>query len=160
MRSPIALKYPLPKPGDAGYFGTIRRFDIHTGIDLYCDDGDPVVAMEDGLVVSIEAFTGANAGSPWWEDTWALLVEGKSGVIVYGEITILPDISVGDTIKEGQLIGNVKRVLKKDKGVTPTSMLHLELMEHGYYQTYWWLLDQDQPEGLLNPITLFENIQR
>lgn len=158
MRLPIALKHPLPKPGDAGYFGAIRRFDIHTGIDLYCDDGDPVYAMENGVVVGIEAFTGENAGSPWWEDTWAILIEGESGVIVYGEITILPNIEVNDLIDEGQLLGTVKRVLKKDKGVYPTSMLHLELMEHGYHQTYWWIPDQDQPEGLLNPITLFDKL--
>lgn len=158
MRTPIELKYPLPKPGDAGYFGAVRSFDIHTGIDLYCDNGDPVYAMEDGVVVATEAFTGSNAGSPWWEDTWAILIEGKSGVIVYGEIIIDPELDKGDSIKEGQLIGHVKQVLKKDKGVNPTSMLHLELMEHGFYATYWWRPDEDQPEGLLNPITLFDGL--
>lgn len=158
MRSPIELKYPLPKPGDAGYFGTVRSFDIHTGIDLYCDNGDTVYAMEDGVVVGIECFTGENAGSPWWEDTWAILIEGKSGVIVYGEIVVDSDLQVGDTVTEGQQVGNVKKVLKKDKGVNPTSMLHLELMEHGCYTTQWWRPDKDQPQGLLNPIKLFDII--
>ena len=158
MRLPIALKYPLPKPGDAGYFGTHRSFDIHTGIDLYCDDGDPVYAMESGTVVATEAFTGVNAASPWWNDTWAVLVEGDSGVIVYGEIAIHPDICVGDPIEEGQLLGHVKKVLKKDKGVNPPSMLHLELMRHGHYDTQWWHADQDQPDFLLNPITLFDGL--
>lgn len=158
MKSPINLKYPLPKPGDAGYFGAVRRFDIHTGIDLYCDDGDPVYAMESGKIISVEAFTGEHASSPWWENTWAILIEGNSGVIVYGEIIVNPELDIHSCIEEGQLLGYVKSVLKNDKGVTPTSMLHLELMKHGFYQTYWWHIGEDKPDGLCNPITLFDNI--
>lgn len=158
VKTPIKLKHPLPKPGDAGYFGAVRSFDIHTGIDLYCDDGDEVVAMEPGIVVEIEFFTGKDAGSPWWHDTWAILVEGSSGVIVYGEVTVNPGIEVGVAVTEGQSIGKVARVLKKDKCVNPTSMLHLELMEPGFYKTYWWRFGKEKPEGLLNPITLFDRI--
>lgn len=159
MKSPIKLTYPLPKPGDPGYFATVRRHDIHTGIDLYCEDGAEVSAMEDGVVVAIEKFTGAHAGSPWWNDTWAILIEGKFGVIVYGEISIHHNLAVGDSVKEGDVLGNVAQVLKKDKGVTPTSMLHLELMEHGVYATYWWESGTDIPAGLKNPIVLFEHIE-
>ncbi len=60
----------------------------------------------------------------------AIMIEGESGVILYGE-TYEPSLKVGDKVSEGQQIGNVKRVLKKDKGL-PMTMLHIELYEHGY----------------------------
>lgn len=160
MRLPIALKYDLPEPGDAGFFGAVRKHDVHTGIDLYCDDGDTVYAIEDGVVVSIEKFTGEHADSPWWNNTWALLIEGNSGVIVYGEIIISSELCVGSPILEGQEIGKICKVLKKDKGVNPPAMLHLELMQHGYYKTNWWKLGEKTPEGLMNPYNLINPLTR
>lgn len=157
MLAPFKLKYDIPKPGDAGFFGSVRKYDIHTGIDLYCEDGEPVFAIEDGIVVAIEKFTGEHADSPWWNNTWALLVEGKSGVIVYGEIIIRDQVTIGDFVLQNEIIGNVRQVLKQDKGVNPTSMLHLELMKHGCYHTYWWQHDQPCPSGLLNPIILLNH---
>ncbi len=150
---PIVLKHPIPQPGDPGYFGTVRRYDVHTGIDLYCDDGDPVYAIEDGMVVRIENFTGV-PDSPWWEDTKAILIEGVSGVICYGEVMPLHLLATGDIIKAGTHIANVKRVLKQDKGKNPPSMLHLELYKHGTRRTVWWKKGEEQPAELLNPITL------
>jgi len=160
MGSPVLLTEDLPKPGDAGFFGSVRRYDVHTGIDLYTDDGEAVYALEDGIVVAIEKFTGEHADSPWWNNTWALLVEGESGVIVYGEITIADGIEVGSQVEIGDVIGNVKQVLKKDKGVNPPAMLHLELMEHGNYKTQWWKLGEPQPKGLLNPYNLINPLTR
>lgn len=112
-------------PDRCGQFGAVRKYDIHTGIDLYCEEGSIVSALEDGIVVAVEDFTGTKANSPWWNDTKAVLVEGKSGVICYGEIE--PCVNVGDLIWAGDTIG---KVLKKNKG-RPTTMLHLELYEKG-----------------------------
>ncbi len=140
-----------PHPGG---FGTPRRFDVHTGIDVYCEPEQLVVASEDGVVVLIENFTGENAipSSPWWHETKAILIEGASGVIAYGEIRPLETITVGQKISQGETIGNVISVLKKDKG-TPMTMLHLELYKHGTRRTVVWKLGEPQPDELLNPIT-------
>lgn len=154
MVAPITLKYPIPLPGDPGYFGTVRLHDIHTGIDRYCDDGDEVFAIEDGVIVAIEQYTGEWAGSPWWNNTSAIMIEGESGVICYGEITPLTFLQVGDKIIKSNLIGHVAQVLKVDKGKNPPSMLHLELYTHGTSQSVWWRLGEDQPLNLLNPIKL------
>ncbi len=158
MPSPIRLTHKLPKLGDAGYFGAVRKHDVHTGIDLYCDDGERVYSIEDGTVVAIEKFTGEHADSPWWNNTWAILIEGLSGVIVYGEILVKKDLEVGNLIKSGDYIGSVKQVLKQDKGHNPPAMLHLELMEHGYHKTVWWKLGEKKPDGLKNPYELLEDI--
>jgi len=109
-------------------------------------------------VVGIEDFTGefANPPSPWWNNTKAVLIEGPSGVIVYGEIKPLDTIKIGKKIRRGQNIGNVITVLKKDKGM-PMTMLHVELYEKGIRETVIWNLDEPQPTGLLNPMPLLNS---
>ena len=85
-----------------------------TSIDLYCEKGTRVLAVEDGEVISIEDFTGPKAGYPWWNDTQAVLVLGKSGIVVYGEVS--PKVKVGDKVLKGQQVAVVEiPVLKKFK---------------------------------------------
>lgn len=158
---PVISTHPIPKHDDPGAFGTIRKFDIHTGIDIYCNNGDQVIAIEDGIVIAIEAFTGPHADSPWWNDTWALLIEGTSGVLVYGEIDVVEGIAVGCSVKVGDHIGNIKQVLKKDKGITPICMLHFEVHKTGTTKTAWWYHNDSIPPSLLDPTEfvngLYEN---
>lgn len=146
-------KYIIPDSNSCGGFGFQRKHDIHTGVDLYCNNGDDVYCIEDGIVVDICEFTGFNE-SPWWEDTYAVVIKGENGFILYGELIPNNLIKVGLQIKEGNFIGNVKRVLKKDKGVTPTSMLHLELYSQ-YTEPVWWI--NKQPKNLKNITKLLWN---
>jgi murein DD-endopeptidase MepM/ murein hydrolase activator NlpD len=148
---------PIVLEEGPGSFGYKRKFDIHTGIDLYCDDRAPVYCVEDGRVVNIENFTGESAQSPWWNETKAVLVESKSGVLVYGEIDVDESIHIGKNIKIGDILGYVIPVLKKDKG-TPMCMLHFELYKHGTTSTVWWKLEDDKPSNLLNPTTLLKSL--
>jgi len=144
-------QYQIPINGDLGAFGVVRKYDVHTGVDLYCNEGDPVHAIEDGVIIAIKPFTGEIAGFPWWNDTWAIAVAGPSGIINYGEINPC-DFEEGDVVKEGTLLGHVIPVLKEDKGKVPsTSMLHVELYKN--YQGGWveWSLNTPQPSRLLNP---------
>jgi len=144
--------YILPVDNSQGLFGAIRKHDIHTGIDLYCEKHDIVYAIEDGVVVNVCVFTGPGAGLPWWNDTKAVLIEGKSGVILYGELDT--ELMIGDLIKEGDMIGMILTVLKKDKGL-PMNMLHLELYERGYRgDGEIWRIGEDKPKFLLDPTKL------
>lgn len=151
---PLQTKYQWP--GTKGAFGSVRKHDIHTGVDLYCEPGSSVVAIEDGRVVKIEDFTGAAAGSPWWNDTKAVLVLGASGVVCYGEIE--PRVRYSDYVKEGQQIGVVRTVLKKNKGL-PMTMLHFELYERWVRNTVVWELGKDKPEGLKDPTWLLKELR-
>lgn len=152
-------KYQIPTGLDLGAFGVTRKHDMHTGVDLYCSYLDEVVAMEDGIIVAIEWFTGPKVNMPWWNDTQAVAIKGKSGVINYGEIMTSTLLGlVGDEIKEGDRIGYVMPVLKKDKGKVPsTSMLHVELYTE--YDGKWalWEVNAPQPKNLLNPTQLLQN---
>lgn len=135
-----------------GQFARGRRHDRHTGVDLYCELGANVRAVEDGEVISIERFTGewceGEDSSPWWNNTSAILVRGRSGVVAYGEVD--PKVKVGDHVQRGQVIGTVLAVLRKFKG-RPMVMLHLELLAHDADETKWWRLEEDMPIGLLDP---------
>lgn len=144
----------LPLPPHPGSFGCRRKYHTHEGVDLYCQEGDEVFAVESGEVVAIEAFTGPHAGSPWWLDTWAVLVEGETGVFCYGEIRPREDLSVGDSVSVGELLGNATMVLAQDKG-RPRTMLHFELYVHGTRSTVAWEPPEiPKPSNLRDP-TLF-----
>lgn len=121
----------IPVGAHVGAYGAVRAFHTHEGVDLYCPEGTPVYAMEDGVVVHTEWFTGPMAGFDCWNDTQAVMIEGASGVINYGEILFVDGIAEGAKIMQGELLGHVRTVLKKDKG-RPMSMLHVELYEKGY----------------------------
>ena len=119
-----------------GAFGFPRRQgqSHHTGVDLYAKHGDRVLAVESGVVVSIEPFTGPQDNSPWWLDTDCVLVEGETGVVCYGEVT--PAVQVGDNVWLNQVIAHVSTVLPegKERPDIPghsRSMLHLELYDRG-----------------------------
>ncbi len=149
--------YTIPTGDELGAFGVTRKHDIHTGVDLYCEAGDEVFAIEKGEIISIEFFTGPSVNMPWWNDTQAVGIKGKSGIINYGEVRAYGILKVGDKINKGDLIGWVIPVLKKDKGKVPsTSMLHVEL--YSEYNGEWalWPIGENQPENLKNPTELLQ----
>lgn len=155
----------IPLIGHPGSFAYPRKHHIHEGVDLYVPSGTRVYAVEAGEIVDIQPFTGVHAGSPWWENTWAIAVHGKSGIIVYGEIRVSPyfndlvfpwqpNIGIKRrfyTVRCGQCLGNVVSVLHHNKG-RPQSMLHLELYHHDAPNIMVeWKHGQDKPVGLLDP---------
>ena len=146
----------LPIPPHPGAFGVKRKHHTHEGVDLYCPQGTPVCAVEPGEVVAIIPFTGPRAmpPSPWWHDTDAVLVEGASGVVVYGEIRPCVGLRVGEQLVRGDMLGHVVQVLTKDKGY-PLAMLHLELHVPGTRYAFDWI--DERPPSLLDPTPfLFE----
>ena len=156
MIAPLFIMPPVPiAPNHPGAFGIDRHLHVHTGVDLYTPHGSPVRATEAGKVISIAWFTGEVIAMPWWNNTRAVYIEGETGVFNYGEIQEVPGLKVGDTVKEGQIIGSVLTVLKKFKG-RPMSMLHLELYDHGYTDTWGeWKIGEPKPEHLKDPTPYF-----
>lgn len=160
MKWPLRNKQPkLPFVGAVGDFAFRRSFYYHPGVDLYCPDLEPVQAMEDGVIVHTERFTGTDAkpSSPWWLDTWSIMVEGESGVIGYCEVITFSHLKVGMRVFEGEPIALVTPVLKKDKG-NGTTMLHLEHYVPGTKHHVTWALDTDKPKELLNSRELLQRL--
>ncbi len=140
---------PIPEGDHPGAFGAVRKHDVHTGVDLYCEDGDDVYAIEEGEVIAIEKFTGEWAGSPWWNNTSAVLIEGESGIILYGEVYPGRHIYLHKKVYCGEYIGSVQTVLKKNKG-QPMSMLHMELYSKSEsdISSVTWNLNEPKPDRL------------
>ncbi len=140
----------LPLFPHKGAFAVPRKFHVHEGVDLYVPEGTAVCAVEAGTVVDIQPFTGLHADTPWWEETWAVLVQGGTGVVVYGEIVPRLGLELNMHVPAGELLGRVKRVLKVDKG-RPVSMLHLELHTHGTRVCPAWERHAEPPSTLRDP---------
>lgn len=148
----------LPIGAHPGAFGVVRKNHTHEGVDLYVPSGTLVQPVEKGIVVHIEAFTGEHAQTPWWHNTWAVFVEGPSGVVVYGEIEPAGILKIGDQVDpKVSILGQVIPVLKKDKG-RPGCMLHLELHTKGARQAPAW--EGDRPSTLLDPTAYLKNISK
>ena len=150
MHIDITNEVEIPIHPHVGAFGIKRRYDKHRGVDLYVPDGTQVFAVEDGEVMDIRHWTGVKANCDWWFDTESVAIEGVSGLVVYGEIIPDKKIHIGMKIVAGDLIGCVKRVLKKDKG-RPTSMLHLELRKPGFFRNIDKNWDENLPNGIKDP---------
>ena len=149
----ISREVMIPLLQHPGAFGFVRKHHTHEGVDLYCPENEPVHAIEAGTVVAVMDFTGPRAGSPWWNDTRAVFVEGAQGVINYGEMAPRGGLKIGDHLEMGEALGNVLMVLAKDKG-RPRTMLHLELYEHGCRYPACWKVGLPKPAALRNPTEL------
>lgn len=155
---PGDMRTVLPLNPHPGSFGFVRKMHIHEGVDLYVPQGTPVSTVEAGEVVAVLPFTGAHVEkigkppSPWWLETYAILIEGDSGVVVYGEIGF-PALKVGTRVPAGEYAGNVTRVLATDKG-RPTTMLHLELHRHGTRMWADWVKSRGEDIFEFRPTTL------
>ena len=129
----------LPRTRAPGSFLENRGDRWHGGVDLYAPPGSPVVAIEEGRVLSAGVFTSPDL-VPYWNRTFEVTIAHASGVFCrYAE---LGDLAVGDgeRVGGGQLVGHVGEVLAlanigpdappyirslKEQG--HASMLHLEV---------------------------------
>lgn len=149
---PNNIQIEIPIAPHLGAFGAMRKHDIHTGVDLYAEEGTPVFATEKCKVVDVSYFTGPNAipSCPWWLETFAVTVKLESNdlFLLYGEID--PAVHLYEELEQGSLIGFVKRVLRKDKGL-PTSMLHVEMYDKILPAHPYWEHGKSKPDGLLDP---------
>jgi len=146
----VMNEFEIPVGNHVGAFGYERKHDVHKGIDLYCPIGTAISPVEAGKIVDIRPFTGPILGHTWWHNTWAISVEGETGVVVYGEIAVREGLTIGMSVTTYDIIGHVLQVLTVDKG-RPMSMLHLALHRHGVLRNGVWEVGTPQPSGLIDP---------
>jgi Peptidase family M23 len=164
----------LPPEGSPGSFWEDRGDRRHAGVDLYAPAGSPVVAIEDGTVISTGVFTSAGP-VPYWNQTYQVIIAHTSGIFCrYAE---LGDIFTGPgvPVSGGEVIGHVGTVLDPARigaGSPPYirslkeqgrgSMLHLEVYDAvpGPSQDYlggnWFT--RERPARLLDPAILLGDI--
>jgi murein DD-endopeptidase MepM/ murein hydrolase activator NlpD len=138
----VSWSLPIGKYHPAG-FGYSKSHNVHTGIDLYVPERSSVHSVEDGTVVNIFNFTGPKTLYPHLLPTKAIVVNGKTGLVLYGEVET--DLSVGQLIAAGDKIAYIKCAIPDQP------MLHLELYMHGSNVPCIWKQGQPQPKSLLDP---------
>ncbi len=147
----------LPINSHPGAFGNARKHNFHEGIDLYGREGDWVLSMEAGIVVSNSQFTGPQVGHDWWLPTDAVTIRHETCYRVYGELK--SPLKEGDQVTEGTKIGELVPVLPPEK-IRPdipqhsNVMLHLEKWNFKYNpEVGWraWTIRDDRPEWLEDP---------
>jgi len=113
----------------------------HVGVDLFGDEGDEVVAIAAGKIISFYRFYTRPNG----EQTYALFIEHDGVVINYGEVKADAQQRygwrVGDTVEAGDKIGQV----------SGTNMIHFETYIPGTQQNQSWPKNSAGPNRLLNP---------
>lgn len=141
-------------------FGAQRKHDVHTGVDIFVPDGTKVFPIKAGKVIRVEWFTGSQSTppTPWWNDTQAVWVQSDyfNTVYLYGEIKA--NVQVGQWVTCTTELGTISQVLKKEKGMTPTSMLHFEMYSQAPEESAIWKLDEARPEFLLDPTEVLRGI--
>lgn len=119
----------------------------HVGVDLTAAEGDTVVAMEDGQIVNFYPFL-ARAASVGGENTYAILVQHKDYVALYGEVRASSlsarGLKVGDRVAAGQPIGVV----------SGTAQLHTETYASGVTRNIKWPVGSPPPKEMRNPTQL------
>lgn len=143
----------LPLPPHAGSFGNRCAHHIHEGVDLYCPSSTAVTAVEPGFIVAIQPFITAHCSPPFspQHGTWAMMVEGKSGVVLYGAIIPDPGLVLGRRLDRGQRLGHVTQ-LQSDTAKA-ACILHLGLYRHGTRECAQWKPGAPRPDTLRDPTT-------
>ena len=134
----------------ARQFGAPRSKDgrNHVGVDLYGDNGDPVVAIADGTVVGLQSFE---------LGTWAILVEHDGFVALYGEVGPKSwkefGVQEGSRVKRGDPIGRVGCMQGSGSNCT-SNMVHFETYRPGTRKNMRWYSGKNPPPEIFDPTML------
>ncbi|MEA3457926.1 MAG: M23 family metallopeptidase [Candidatus Thermoplasmatota archaeon] len=167
---PDSYSKKLPKSGEAGSFWEDRKDRFHCGIDIYAPRYSKVLSIEDGEVIDTGIFTSPDS-LHYWNTTQHIVIGLKDGgYCLYAELEDV-QVSKGDFVNSGKIIGHVGQVLNKNKigkdcpayiqelvGKKHSSMLHFELYKtlpadsEKYLGGNWF--EKDKPEWLSDPTEL------
>ena len=125
IQEPISVGLPIDKKNnflwESGYgerlHPVLNVMRLHTGIDLVAEEGTPVVASEEGVVIKAKM-----------ADAWGnIIVIQHDGLYStsYSHLKMM-EVKDGDKVKKGQVIGQVGHT-----GLSSKNHLHFELLKNG-----------------------------
>lgn len=136
---------------EKGSFGSKRKSNYNTGVDVFCPPELDVYALEGGVVVKVII-----------KDTFKIvMVEGYSGVVAYGNVLPEEDLVEGMAIEVGDIIGTTipYYVHTKAGEELVISKLHIEYYRHGTKFPEFWAFGCEKPKRLLDPTRNLLNIK-
>lgn len=165
----------MPEDGTEGGFLEDRKDRFHCGVDIYEQRGEPILSIEDGIVIEVSVFTSPQRIS-YWNRTIQVLVKADLGMFYrYAELEGT-FVQQGQRIQEGDTIGSVGQVLnptmineespeyiKQLVQKKKLSMLHLETYSKQPTTSSFYLggnwFGKQIPNGLINPCTVLQRIK-
>lgn len=102
------------------YSATMNDWRIHEGIDILCNIGDKVCACANGKVVDI--FEDSALGL-------TVIIEHNGYSSKYCNLSKVEALSVGDSVKQGEIIATVGDSAKYE--ICDKPHLHFEILEYG-----------------------------
>ncbi len=105
------------------FYEDIEEWRTHNGVDLEAEVGDSVACAMDGKVSKV--FMGSLG--------YSVQIDHDGGVsTVYSNLDEHPTVSLGDSVKQGDVIGHIGVSALAD--MTDAPHLHFEVMEKGAYK--------------------------
>ncbi len=125
---PVTFIMPVNNPTSIGAYSetmvwcsTMGRFESHMAIDFFAQEGESVLAVYDGVVESVE--------STLLEGVTVVLDHGNGLKTIYNSLADIDGVSVGQTVKQGQIIGEVS--VSNRQEYKDGAHLHFEVIENG-----------------------------
>lgn len=103
------------------YNQTLKRYQSHMGIDFFAESGTPVMAVYDGVIESVDNSI---------VNGYTVTINHGNGLkTVYNSLLDGDLVSVGDTVKSGDIIGEVS--VSNRQEYLDGAHLHFETIENG-----------------------------
>lgn len=125
---PVTFIMPVSNPSSIGVYsetmvwcGTMNRYESHKAIDFFAQEGTNVFAVYDGVVESVE--------STLLEGVTVVVDHGNGLKTVYNSLSDTDAVSVGQTVTQGQIIGEVS--VSNRQEYKDGAHLHFEVKENG-----------------------------
>lgn len=105
-----------------------RTPGFHNGIDIGCNIGTPLVAIEDGkLVINKTNGGGVHKGYGHY-----LVIEHNGFCTLYGHMLGLSRLNVGQIVRKGDVVG-----YSGNTGKSTGPHLHFEIRQGSYGRSFW-----------------------
>lgn len=101
--------------------GTMGWYSAHKAIDIYANEGTNVLAVYDGTVLNVQ--------TTLLQGTTVTIDHGNGLYSVYNSLADGDSVTVGQTVKQGDIIGTVS--LSNRQEYKDGAHLHFEVMENG-----------------------------
>ncbi len=125
---PVEFIMPVLNPTSIGDYGetmvynsTLNRYTAHLAMDFYAPEGSNVYAVYDGTVVSVE--------NTFLQGTTITVDHGNGLYSIYNSLADGDSVSVGSTVKQGDIIGEVS--VSNRQEYKAGAHLHFEVKENG-----------------------------
>ena len=128
--APVVFIMPVANASSIGEYSetmvfnsTLGRYSTHLAIDFFAEEGTNVLAVYDGVVEDVQ--------TTLLKGTTITIDHGNGLITIYNSLADGEMVSVGQTVKQGDVIGQVSVSNRQESA--DGAHLHFEVSENGQY---------------------------